>query len=137
MGLHYSAPRNRRASNGCVRSQITRFLSTASTLWRAVPKLLADTRISATVLILLALVLILSGIGVLLRGIPFYANYWGGPVFAPFAIAVGVILVFLALFRWRRMQERPPILRGKAARLARKAEETRFPIDDFDKPWNP
>ena len=100
-------------------------------------KLLADVRVSATVLIVIAVSLILSGIAVLLRGGLFYANYWGGVVFAPLAIAAGVFLVYVALFRWRQMNQPPPTLRGKAARRAREAEETRFPIDDFDKPWNP
>ena len=100
-------------------------------------KLLANTRFSAALLILFAFSLILSSTTDLLRGRLHYGNYWGGPVFAPLAIVLGVFLLYVALFKWGRINERSPKLRGKAARLARKAEETRFPIDDYDKPWGP
>ena len=70
-----------------------------------------------------------------MKGELHYGNYWGGAVFAPFAIGCGVLLLAALPFLLRRWNEPEPELRGKAARLARKAKETRFPIDDYDKSW--
>ena len=53
--------------------------------------------------IVLAAVLIAGGVYTLGRGELAYHNYWGGTVFAPFAIAIGVLLLLLALFRWPRL----------------------------------
>ena len=36
------------------------------------------------------------GLLTLLRGRQYYFNYWGGPVFAPFAILIGALAVFVA-----------------------------------------
>lgn len=100
-------------------------------------KLSERTPVAVAVVVLLGVSLILAGAAELLGGGLHYRNYWGGHVFAPFAIGAGLILFVIAVFGWRRANERPPTLRGKAARRARQAEATRFPIDDFDKPWNP
>jgi hypothetical protein len=41
-----------------------------------------------------------------------YSNYWGGNVFAPFAIVVGLILLFMAILgpglKTYRTREAPP-----------------------------
>jgi hypothetical protein len=49
-------------------------------------------------LILISIILILFGIGKLLKGDLNYSNYWGGVVFAPIAIIIGIILIFVVLF---------------------------------------
>jgi hypothetical protein len=47
----------------------------------------------------ISLFLIVFGLGILLNHRIEYANYWGGMVFAPFAILIGVTLLFIVLFR--------------------------------------
>ena len=93
--------------------------------------------LAAAVAVLFALALIGGGVAELLTGGLHYSNYFGGQVFAPFAIGAGVLLIVAYVVIWRRRNERTPKLSGKAARRARQAEVTRFPIEDFDKPWNP
>jgi hypothetical protein len=60
----------------------------------------------------LSLALVLGGTHALLSGDLGYHNYWGGTVFAPFAIAIGVLLLLLAVFAWPRLRSsqllRPP-----------------------------
>lgn len=88
-------------------------------------------------LLVFGAILVIGGAGTLHEGGFHYSNYWGGAVFAPFAIVIGIALWLILAWNWNTLDKRPPRLRGKAARLARQAEKTRFPIDDFDKPWNP
>lgn len=91
--------------------------------------------ISRAVLILLGGALILSGIRAFVVGTLHYRNYWGGAVFAPLAILAGLLLLVLATVKWRKFTEpaEPSKLKGKAARRARQAERTKFPIDDYKK----
>lgn len=76
--------------------------------------------------------LVLAGVAAIVSGDLHYENYWGGRVFGPLAIVFAVLFLVVVL---RRDSPPGPKLKGRAARLARKAEETKFPIDDFDKPW--
>lgn len=85
----------------------------------------------------IGLSLILAGLRALGSGQLHYPNYWGSPVFAPFAIAIGVAVLILLVVKWRTLNEPSPKLRGRAARRARKAAATRSTINDFDRPWNP
>jgi hypothetical protein len=91
-------------------------------------------RLGRVIFTLVALSLILAGVLALLRGDLFYSSYWGGPVFAPLATAIGVFCLYLSLFRWRKLAQRPERFKGRAARRAQRAAE-RKAIDDFDKPW--
>jgi hypothetical protein len=84
---------------------------------------------------LLAILLILIGTGTVLKGDLTYRNYWGGLVFAPIVIPVGLVLLYLVIFRWRKLSQRPERLKGRAARRAQRAAEYRSMIDDYDKPW--
>lgn len=80
--------------------------------------------------------LIFSGIATLLRGKPGYTNYWGGHVFAPLAIVIGLLLLVIVIAKFRRKDEEVPRkMSGKEKRRARKAEQTKFPIDTFRDPW--
>jgi hypothetical protein len=88
-------------------------------------------------LIFVGLSILLAGVRALDAGRLHYQNYWGGLVFAPLAIAIGVAVLILVVVKCRTLNETGPRLKGKAARRARKAAETRSPIDSFDKPWNP
>jgi hypothetical protein len=47
------------------------------------------------------LIIFSLGVGALLRGQIEYLNYWGGAVFAPFAILVGVGLIVVAAIQGR------------------------------------
>ncbi len=85
--------------------------------------------------VLVALILILFGVAALLKGDLGYRNYWGGLVFAPYAIAIGLFILIAVVFRWRKLSQKPEQLKGRAARRARRAAEYRSTIDDFDKPW--
>jgi hypothetical protein len=99
------------------------------------PFKLRSERLGRVVFALVSLSLILLGVRVLLKDGLFYSNYWGGPVFAPLAIAIGIFCCYLVVFRWRKLAERPARLNGQAARRAQRQAERRAPIDDFDKPW--
>jgi len=44
----------------------------------------------------------LSGAGTLLRGQLHYPNYWGGAVFAPFALLIGALAIFIAIVQGRQ-----------------------------------
>jgi quinol-cytochrome oxidoreductase complex cytochrome b subunit len=87
------------------------------------------------IFILFSIILILGGVAALKEGRIHYANYWGGVVFAPFAIVLGLFLLSMAILQWKNLTRRNDSrkLKGKAARLARQAEETKFPIDDYRK----
>ena len=79
--------------------------------------------------------LLLSGSREVLSGDLHYSNYWGGAVFAPLAIVIGLFLLVGAIWKWRTLTtpEEQPKLKRRAARLARKADATKFPIDDYKK----
>ena len=89
----------------------------------------------------LGLALVGSGLRAMFRDRLTYSNYWGGPVFAPFAMMVGVFVLIVVVIKWNKFDERErrPRLKRKAARKAKKAEreaeQYRSTIDDFDKPW--
>jgi hypothetical protein len=55
---------------------------------------------------LVGLVLIATGALALLTGETHYANFWGAPVFAPFAIVIGLLLL-IAVFAQRRKWKKP------------------------------
>jgi uncharacterized membrane protein len=84
---------------------------------------------------LLALCIIFAGIVALLNGDLGYGNYWGGLVFAPMGIVIGILFLYIVLFRWRKISQQPKELKGRAARRARQAAGYRSTIDDFRKPW--
>jgi hypothetical protein len=48
------------------------------------------------------LVLIATGALALLTGETHYANFWGAPVFAPFAIFGGLLLLVAVFRQWRK-----------------------------------
>jgi hypothetical protein len=91
--------------------------------------------LNQVIFVLLALCIIFLGIGALLKGDLVYRNYWGGAVFAPMAIAIGLFILYVVLFRWRKLSQKPERLKGRAARRARRATEYRSIMDDFHKPW--
>jgi hypothetical protein len=94
-------------------------------------KLFDSPHFGRIISLVFSIILITGGVGSLLDGRLHYRNYWGGAVFAPFAIAIGVFWLALILFRWKRLTETNQRLRGRAARQARQAERTKFPIDDY------
>jgi hypothetical protein len=58
------------------------------------------------VILLAGVGLILSGLNSLSTGGLHYPNHWGGPVYAPFAIVIGIgVLVTLAV-KWRTPNDR-------------------------------
>ena len=81
--------------------------------------------------------LVLTGAAALRTGRLHYQNYWGGSVFAPLAIVVGIMALVVVIVRWRSLNETGPRLRGKAARRQQRAAERRSAVESFDKPWNP
>lgn len=81
---------------------------------------------------------LVAGVLSLLKGGLLYKNHWGGLVFAPIAIPLGLFGLYLVLFRWQGLEEKAAAarrLKGRAARKSRQAESYRAPIDDYDKPW--
>jgi hypothetical protein len=99
-------------------------------------KMLRPRRLNWVIFALFAFCLIFKGIGALLKGDLGYGNYWGGLVFAPMAIAIGLFSFYIMLFRWRKFSQQPKQLKGRAARRARQAAAYRSTIDDFRKPWS-
>ncbi|HEY0155891.1 MAG TPA: hypothetical protein VGF28_01215 [Thermoanaerobaculia bacterium] len=91
--------------------------------------------VARAVLFLFGLSLLLSGLRELLFGDLHYSKYWGGDVFAPVAVLIGAFFLGVLVWKWKTLTtpEERPKLKGRAARLARKAEETKFPIDDYEK----
>jgi len=63
-------------------------------------------RIGRIFLILFSLLLIFSGVAHIMGGSMGWRNYWGGLVFPPFAIFFGMLLIYVAIFRWRKLQEK-------------------------------
>jgi hypothetical protein len=51
---------------------------------------------------LMGLMFIAMGERSLLRGRTHYENYWGGAVFAPFAIFIGLLMLIAVFIRWRK-----------------------------------
>jgi hypothetical protein len=64
------------------------------------------------------------GVLQIMRGQLSYQNYWGGLVFAPFAIVLGVLVLYISLFRHDRVA---------GAWRDRKGRPVRFPADGFRK----
>ena len=53
----------------------------------------------------LGIVLIVLGVASLNTGNLHYSNYRGAPVFAPFVILVGSLLIFLVSFKWKKLSK--------------------------------
>lgn len=85
----------------------------------------------------LGLTVVLLGVGALSRGDLHYPNYWGGAVFAPFAIAIGVAFAVVGSWKWRSIvasEPKPKVkLTRKARRDAERAKRVKFPIDTYKK----
>jgi hypothetical protein len=88
-------------------------------------------------LTLVSISLILTGVAAVQDRRLHYPNYWGGSVFAPFAIVLGIAVFVIVIAKWRSLNQTRPRPRGRAARRQRQAAEKRPPIETFDKPWNP
>ncbi|MCJ7500339.1 hypothetical protein MUP29_08795 [bacterium] len=57
-------------------------------------------------LVLVALALIATGLrSFFLNSDLFYSNWWGGLVFAPFTLVVGVLFLYLLIFKWDKFKE--------------------------------
>ena len=52
----------------------------------------------------IAFIFISLGAATLKKGELHYENYWGGNVFALFAIAIGLLLLFIVVFKWNKMK---------------------------------
>ena len=61
-------------------------------------------RIGQITLIVFSFLLIFTGAVHIMRGSMGWKNYWGGLVFPPFAILFGLLLIYVAIFRWRKLQ---------------------------------
>jgi len=61
------------------------------------PEMIRRQRIS---LLFVGFAILCFGVGAMLRGNLQYRNWWGAPVFAPFAILIA-ILAFAAALKWR------------------------------------
>jgi len=57
-------------------------------------------------LILVAFMVIGTGLIPLLakKGL-FYSNWWGGLVFAPLVVLVGFFLLYLLIFKWKKLEK--------------------------------
>src|SRR5687768_13787611 len=82
--------------------------------------------VNSAVLVLLVCTLFIGGAGTLAKGKLHYSNYWGGSVFAPFAVGFAAAAVVVAVISMFRRGEPPKKLRGRAARKARQADKTKF-----------
>ena len=85
---------------------------------------------------LLGFSLLGAGLRAFSRDRLFYANYWGGAVFAPVSIVLGAAILVLLVVKWNTLTAKGPVLKGKAVHKAEKASRYRSTIDDYNKPWN-
>lgn len=81
----------------------------------------------------IGLAVVIMGIATLGRGQLHYQNYWGGEVFAPFAIIIGVAFAVVCAWKWKSIVRPSKQLKGKARRDAERAAQTKFPIDSYRK----
>ncbi|NCC52459.1 MAG: hypothetical protein EOM20_14745 [Spartobacteria bacterium] len=72
-----------------------------------------------------SVLLITGGLLYLLQSVSFYRNYWGGIVFAPLAILVGMAALWLTVFHWKRLCK--PLIKDK------KGRSINLPTDDYQK----
>jgi uncharacterized membrane protein len=77
-----------------------------------------------SILVFICLILIAAGIRSILQGDMTYKNYWGGMVFGPAAIAVGILFIYVIIFRWAKVN---------TLMVDKKGRKIRFPSDDFRK----
>jgi len=98
-------------------------------------KALENIWVSRLLAFLFSAALILGGVQATFFGDLHYRNYWGGLVFGPFAILIGLFPLVLVVFKWKTLNGSPPNKkhRGREARRARKAAAVKYPIDDFQK----
>ena len=76
------------------------------------------------VLSVICLTMIASGLRVTFSGELTFKNYWGGVVFGPLAVILGVIFLYVVLFRWRTFDK--PLVDKKGRKIE-------FPGDTFRK----
>jgi uncharacterized membrane protein len=62
-------------------------------------------RLNRPLLSVFGIILILMGISSILKGNPNYGNFFGGVVFSPVAIIVGVLILIIVTFRWESTGE--------------------------------
>ena len=56
-------------------------------------------------LIYSALLIIFYSIVSLMKEEYYYSNYWGGVVFAPIGIVVGLLVLYIVLFKWKEVEK--------------------------------
>jgi hypothetical protein len=81
----------------------------------------------------IGIAVVLMGVATFGRGRLHYENYWGGQVFAPFAVVIGVAFAVFGSLKWRAIVGPSEKLKGKARREAERAARTEFPIDTYKK----
>jgi hypothetical protein len=64
-------------------------------------------------LIVFSLLLIFTGTAHIMRGSLGWRNYWGGLVFPPFAIFFGLLLIYITIFRWRKLKGKARDRKGR------------------------
>jgi hypothetical protein len=67
--------------------------------WASMIKTFGPPWVRRTFLALISFVIVMLGVGTLFHGKIEYYNWWGGIVFAPFAIVIGSLGLFIAAFR--------------------------------------
>jgi hypothetical protein len=91
---------------------------------------IGPSRVAAVGVVLFIVSLVAAAIGTLAEGKLHYSNYWGGRVFAPVVLVIVALIIVAGVVSFFRRHGVPPKLRGRAARKARQAENTTFPVDD-------
>ncbi len=56
-------------------------------------------------LVVVALMVIGTGLIPLLKGDLFYSNWWGGLVFAPVAVLTGLFFLYLVIFKFEKINK--------------------------------
>ena len=81
-------------------------------------------RVGRIALIAGGLILLMTGVFDIVRGRLLYPNYWGGAVFTPFTILVGILIVFIGVFRSKNIDKPHRDKNGRPIK---------FPADDWQK----
>ncbi|MEW6365667.1 MAG: hypothetical protein AB1714_13645 [Acidobacteriota bacterium] len=68
--------------------------------------------------------IVLCGLSATCRTWPFYTNYWGGLIYGPVAMAIGLLGLYIAVFRWEKSIE--PRVDKRGRRVAWPGDESRW-----------
>ena len=74
--------------------------------------------------VFIGILLFIGGVGSTIKGRTVYPNYWGGVVFAPLAAVMGLLIIFVSIFRFKKFTN---------SRISKKGKVLQIPPTDYKK----